>query len=228
MTYMLVIQTALDEGFVCLAANGSVVGERKCPERKDHAAFLHPAIHSLLQEAHLTPGQLDGIAVVSGPGSYTGLRVGMACAKGLCFALSIPLVTLNTLDWMAAAAPVEGNSGACPMIDARRMEVFTALYDAQGLRTEGPMALILSPESFAEPLRQHPIRFFGSGADKWKAICRDPNALFPDIRPDASTASQMAWSKWQQSAFADLAYAVPFYGKEFHSTIKPDPLPGDT
>jgi len=225
MTYMLVIQTALDEGFVCLAANGSVIGEKKCLERKDQAAFLHPAIQSLLEEAHLKPGRLDAIAVVSGPGSYTGLRIGMACAKGLCFALSIPLVTLNTLDWMAAAAPPDGKSGSCPMIDARRMEVFTARYDAHGLRMEDPRALILSPDAFAEALRQHPIRFFGSGAEKWKALCPHPNAWFPDIRPKAITASQMAWSHWQQSAFADLAYAAPFYGKEFHSTLKPHPLP---
>lgn len=220
MKHLLVIQTALDEAFVCLSREGSVVGERHCTERREHAAFLHPAIQSLLQEAGLAPAGLDAVAVVEGPGSYTGLRVGMACAKGLCFALSIPLLTLNTLDWMAASASTEQGSWTCPMIDARRMEVFTALYDGEGRRTLDPIPLVLTPDTFTERLTEQPIRFFGSGAAKWRLLTDHPNASFPEWNPSTASAAEMAWKKWLRSEFADLAYAEPFYGKAFHSTMK--------
>ena len=227
MTHILVIQTALDEAFVCLSREGSVVGERHCTERKDHAAFLHPAIRSLLQEAGLAPAAVDAVAVVEGPGSYTGLRVGMSCAKGLCFALSKPLVTLNTLDWMAASMP-NGGHWTCPMIDARRMEVFTALYDGQLHRVLDPAPLVLSPESFLDHLDARPILFFGSGSAKWKDITLHSNARFPEWKPAATAAAaEMAWSRFLRSSFADLAYAEPYYGKAFHSTLKPGEASGD-
>ena len=220
MKHLLVIQTALDEAFACLSREGTLTGIRCCDERKDHAAFLHPAIEALLHEAGLTPDAVDAIAVVDGPGSYTGLRVGMACAKGLCLPLSIPLVTLNTLDWMAASAPPD-SSWTCPMIDARRKEVFTALYDADGRRVLDPTALVLTPETFAETLDRHPIRFFGSGAAKWKDLTPHPNARFPTLAPRPATAAAAAWNRCLRSEFADLAYAEPFYGKAFHSTREP-------
>ena len=220
MTHILVIQTALDEAFVCLSREGTVVGERHALERKDHAAFLHPAIRSLLQEAGLAPAGLDAVAVVEGPGSYTGLRIGMSCAKGLCFALSKPLVTLNTLDWMAASLTRDGHWN-CPMIDARRMEVFTALYDGELHRVSDPEPLVLTPDAFHDHLDARPILFFGSGAVKWKDMTLHANARFPDWKPSVTSAARMAWSRFQRYAFADLAYAEPFYGKAFHSTLKP-------
>lgn len=220
MTHILVIQTALDEAFVCLSREGTVVGERHAPERKDHAAFLHPAIRSLLQEAGLGPAGLDAVAVVEGPGSYTGLRVGMSCAKGLCFALSKPLVTLNTLDWMAASLPRDGH-WTCPMIDARRLEVFTALYDGELNRVSEPEPLVLTPDAFHGHLDARPVQFFGSGAAKWKDMTLHANARFPEWKPSVTSAARMAWSRFQRHAFADLAYAEPFYGKAFHSTLKP-------
>jgi tRNA threonylcarbamoyladenosine biosynthesis protein TsaB len=228
MIHILVIQTALDEAFVCLSCEGSMVGERHSPDRKDHAAFLHPAIQSLLREAGLAPAGIDAVAVVEGPGSYTGLRVGMSCAKGLCFALSKPLVTLNTLDWMAASAPLEEGTWTCPMIDARRMEVFTALYDGERRRTLDPIPLILTPEAFADRLSDHAIRFVGSGAAKWRSLTDHPHARFPEWSPSAPAAAEMAWKKWLRSDFADLAYAEPFYGKAFHSTLKTGQGNGDT
>jgi len=220
MKHILVIQTALDEAFACLSREGAVAAIRHSIERKDHAAFLHPAIDALLHESGLAPAGLDAVAVIDGPGSYTGLRVGMACAKGLCLALSIPLVTINTLDWMAASAPRDDEAWTCPMIDARRMEVFTALYDAEGRRIQDPLALVLSPDSFSDILLSRTVRFFGSGAAKWQGITPYPSALFPDIpaRPDAAAAA--AWTRYLHSDFADLAYAEPFYGKAFHSTLK--------
>jgi tRNA threonylcarbamoyladenosine biosynthesis protein TsaB len=229
MKHLLVIQTALDEAFVCLSREGSVVGARHCAERRDHAAFLHPAIQSLLQESALTPAGLDAVAVVSGPGSYTGLRVGMSCAKGLCFALAIPLLTLNTLDWMAASAsPPEEGTWTCPMIDARRMEVFTALYDDANRCTQDPIPLVLTTEAFADRLADHRIRFIGSGAAKWRSLTEHPNARFPEWSPSAAAAAELSWTKWLRSEFADLAYAEPFYGKAFHSTMKTAPGHGDT
>jgi tRNA threonylcarbamoyladenosine biosynthesis protein TsaB len=220
MKHILVIQTALDEAFACLSREGAVTAIRHCTERKDHAAFLHPAIDALLHESGLAPAGLDAVGVIDGPGSYTGLRVGMACAKGLCLALSIPLVTVNTLDWMAASAPPDDEAWACPMIDARRMEVFTALYDAEGRRVQDPMALILSPDTFSDILEHHPVRFFGSGAPKWQGITPHATALFPNIPARPETAAAKAWARYLRSDFADLAYAEPFYGKAFHSTLK--------
>src|SRR5262249_34686360 len=150
---------------------------------KDHAAFLQPAIQTIIQNSEFRIQNLDAISVVAGPGSYTGLRVGLASAKGLCYALNIPLITLNTLEVMAQAAInqstdqlINQSNLFCPMIDARRNEVFTAIYNEKLQTLIQPAALTLAENSFETFLQKQKVVFFGSGSIKWKEICKNPNA----------------------------------------------------
>lgn len=184
-------------------------------DARDSAGWIHTAIRDLLLENRVSLNCLDAIAVSAGPGSYTGLRVGMATAKGLCFAAGLPLISLDTLQSMAAAALSEPERLLCPMIDARRMEVFTAVYD-RDLRAVMPYRpLVLEGSSFSELLDQEPVLFIGNGSPKFRAICAHPNALFRDITVHAGHLAPLALAHFERKFFADLAYAEPFYGKAF-------------
>jgi tRNA threonylcarbamoyladenosine biosynthesis protein TsaB len=164
--------------------------------------------------------QLDAIAISAGPGSYTGLRVGMATAKGLCYALKKPLIAINTLKMMANAALPASTNLLCPMIDARRMEVFTAVYDGE-LREVRPYSnLILQPESFSDLLENQTISFFGNGSAKFQAILRHSNAVFVKIEASALNMAGLSHSSFVRGNFTELAYSQPFYGKDFHSPVK--------
>jgi tRNA threonylcarbamoyladenosine biosynthesis protein TsaB len=187
------------------------------------------AINKLLEEQGYTMQQLKAVAVTEGPGSYTGLRVGMATAKGLCFALQIPLITVNTLKVMACSAiaqwlPLPNQTmqvALCPMIDARRMEVFTAVYNDKLQELIAPKALILDPLSFNEELNNQLLICFGNGANKWKNISRFPNVVFIDEKIDMGKGlAKLATDQYLSKNFADLAYAEPVYLKEFYSYIK--------
>lgn len=161
--------------------------------------------------------QLEAVAVSAGPGSYTGLRIGMAAAKGLCYALNCPLITINTLQMMAAAAAAEPTSLLCPMIDARRMEVFTGLYTRELEEVLPAQALVLDQDSFATELETTTITFFGNGSAKFQKLLQHPNAVFKNITADASHLAGFAHRAFLQQAFTDLAYSEPFYGKAFYS-----------
>lgn len=150
MSYILHINTALDNASVSLAENEHVIEERLSNSQKEHASFLQVAIAEITTIAGISLKNLSAVAVVNGPGSYTGLRVGLSGAKGICFALSIPLITINTLEWMAAAASQDEADLFCPMIDARRMEVFTAMYNHEKIEVTPPTAMILEPDSFKQ------------------------------------------------------------------------------
>jgi tRNA threonylcarbamoyladenosine biosynthesis protein TsaB len=145
----------------------------------------------------------------------------MSGAKGICFALSLPLITVNTLEWMAAACKGEVADLFCPMVDARRMEVFTALYDQNQIEVAPPTTLVLDPDSFSERLQQKKILFFGNGAEKFSALISHPNAFFKSIIPGAEEFAKISWNRYQESVFADLTYAEPLYVKEFFTTAKP-------
>ncbi len=198
--------------------------------QKDHAAWIQMAINTLLQKHGYTIQQLQAVAVTAGPGSYTGLRVGMATAKGLCYALQIPLITINTLQVMANAVIDEGLYKAanmqpplcfCPMIDARRMEVFTAVYDEGLQEIIAPKAVILDELSFKEELNDRSLICFGNGSNKWKNVSRYPNVLFIDEKIDiAKSLAKLASSLHLSQNFANLAYAEPVYLKEFYTYIK--------
>jgi tRNA threonylcarbamoyladenosine biosynthesis protein TsaB len=222
MALLLCIDTSTTHASVALAKDGVLIGLKTNQNPRDHASFLQPAIHSLVQEANHTLNDLNAIAVTSGPGSYTGLRVGFASAKGLAYALDIPLISIETTLAMSAAAAsiVKDEEAAllCPMIDARRMEVFTALYSIN-LQPVSPIsALILTTDSFALQLENTRIFFFGDGAPKWQTICNYSNASFMDVKWNAGDMVRLADKLFEQKNFSSLAYSVPVYGKEFHST----------
>ena len=187
----------------------------------DHAAWIQVAIRELLAETEFRLAHISAIAVNAGPGSYTGLRVGMATAKGMCYALGIPLITESTL-WLIAqrvkkeialesvyAFPVL----ICPMIDARRMEVFTTLYDLDLNEKTAPAAIVLEPDSFTEQLQDHVIMFSGNGSKKWQNLCLHPNAVFAEVTQDVADLAGSAFRKFENGIFSDLAYAEPAYLK---------------
>jgi tRNA threonylcarbamoyladenosine biosynthesis protein TsaB len=226
MSLILHIDTATENAIVGISRHGKMLHFLQHESQKDHAAFLHIAVQQLMQKAELSLHDLEAVAVTGGPGSYTGLRVGMASAKGFCYALHIPLIICNTLEILTASAIYQMSFRSdlndikfCPMIDARRMEVFTAVYNSVMVNIMEPTALILEPESFVEILLQGKIIFFGSGASKWKNICRHPNAIFENISFQPDAIAKFTQEKFLQSHFTEPAYCEPLYLKEFQSVI---------
>ena len=220
MALILNIDTAVDVASLCLAKDGKALSISKNESQKDHASWLHLAIKEIFEKNNLQLISVDAIAVTGGPGSYTGLRIGMATAKGICFALNKPLISLNTLLVMANAAKDESADLLCPMIDARRMEVFTAIYIKELEIVKDPAAITLNENSFAEYLSNNSICFFGNGSYKLRAIEKSPQAFFSDIKTDASSMTSLSEKSFAEKKFADLAYAEPLYLKEFYTQAK--------
>jgi tRNA threonylcarbamoyladenosine biosynthesis protein TsaB len=224
MSLILSIDTATSRASVSLSFEGKLLAERVNAQSMDHAAWLHVAARELLQSHHhhYTLQDVNAIATVAGPGSYTGLRVGMSAAKGLCYALKIPLISLNTLKIMADATNrnISSSQLLCPMLDARRMEVFTALYDASLQELVPPSPMILEKDSFSVWLNKHEIIFFGTGSSKWKELTTHPNAIFADWFYAPSDIARMSYKAFLANAFSDLAYAEPFYLKDFYTPVK--------
>jgi tRNA threonylcarbamoyladenosine biosynthesis protein TsaB len=219
VSYILNIDTAVVTASLCLAKDDAVMKLKINPSQKDHASWLHVAIKEMMEEAGISLQQLDAIAVSSGPGSYTGLRVSMATAKGLCYALQKPLITVGTLKMMAVAAREASTDLLCPMIDARRMEVFTAVYDHSLSEILSPVNIILEKESFKELLEKHSILFFGNGSEKFRSLISHPNASFKSLEATAEYMTGLSYSQFKNKEFADLAYTEPYYGKAFYTTF---------
>lgn len=224
MEYILNIHTATETAIVSICCGEKVLATSINKDPKQHAAFLHSAIHVILQENDILISQLKAIGVTNGPGSYTGIRVGLATAKGLCYALKIPLITFNTLEVMALSA-VENiqdkNALYCPMIDARRMEVFTAVYNYDIKAIIPPSAMIITENSFEEKQQLHPIYFFGNGSQKFKNQAKNiPHSYFIDQEITSKELCKISWGKYQKKEFDNVAYAEPLYVKEFFSTYK--------
>jgi tRNA threonylcarbamoyladenosine biosynthesis protein TsaB len=231
MGLILNIDTATESGSICLARDGVALSTMVNREQKDHAGWIQPAISAMMKETGLNLHQLESVAVTEGPGSYTGLRVGMATAKGLCFALGIPLITESTLKVvagatrqglpMSSAQPANLTTLLCPMIDARRMEVFTAVYTMDLVELIPGGALILDNNSFNKELENNLVIFCGNGSDKWKPLCKHSHAMF--YEGSGHTAAHLAMlseQRFERKMWADLAYAEPAYLKEFYSHIK--------
>ena len=223
MSLIVNIDTATETAHVSFSNNGIVVQSLTNELQKGHAAFLQTAIQQLTKSTAISLKDIDAVAVTAGPGSYTGLRVGMASAKGLCYALNKPLLTLNTLEVLTVAVQQQSNHSKeilfCPMIDARRMEVFTALYNDQLTAVLLPCAMILEQNSFLNQLDKQPVSFFGSGSIKWKAICRHSNASFTVISNLPAAMAGLSNTYFIKKDFANLAYSEPFYLKEFQDKI---------
>ena len=222
MALILQIDTATENASICISRNGIPLLSLQSADQKNHGSFLHPAIQNLINETGINLRELDAIAVTEGPGSYTGLRVGLASAKGLCYALQKPLITINTLKVMAVSAIKEkGNTAKdfwfVPMIDARRMEVFTAIYDHNLLVIEIPKAKILDNSIFNDFFNSKKLNFSGSGSAKFKVICQNENADFTNTKHQAEDMSALAFNALEEKKFADLAYCEPFYLKTFYS-----------
>ncbi len=223
MSLLLLIETATTSCSVALAQQGQILAIKELNERNIHAEVITVFIEELFNTVGKTYNDLDAVAVSSGPGSYTGLRIGISTAKGLCFALDKPLIAVETMQSMAdgMAAELTGDNTAllCPMIDARRMEVYTALFDAQGNRIRPTSAEIIDEHSFADLLadHHHQVLFFGDGAEK----CKELLGRYPNVRFDtgftnsAAHLAATAQKKFEAAAFEDVAYFEPFYLKDF-------------
>lgn len=225
MSYILHIDTAIQSAHICIALNGNVLIQQCNNEQKDHSHFIHAAIQSMLLQCNLTLQDINAIAISAGPGSYTGLRIAYATAKGLCFSLSIPLIAINTLEIMAATAKYNwintGNTSQvlfCPMIDARRMEVFSAVYNYDLSPLIEPSANVVDEFFLQSVLKKYPVIFVGNGAQKFKSISKSSTAIFVDLPYNYLIISNIAFKKYLNASFENVNTASPFYMKEFFTT----------
>jgi tRNA threonylcarbamoyladenosine biosynthesis protein TsaB len=218
MSLLLNIDTAMDTASVCLAKEGISIAYAENNDQKNHSAWLHTAVIELLQQSGVQFNELTAVGVSIGPGSYTGLRVGLAAAKGFCYALGIPLITINTLEMLAAAVSEEANDNdlICPMIDARRNEVFTAVYEKSLHERVPAHALVLEKKSFDATLSTNRMIFCGNGSDKFRQIIQNEHAYFSVTIGNASHLGQLSYKYFLKKKFTDLAYSEPLYLKEFH------------
>jgi tRNA threonylcarbamoyladenosine biosynthesis protein TsaB len=221
MSIILNIDTSLETASVSIAKEGTILSVQTNAIQREHASFVHVAINELLVKENLKPSQLDAVGVTLGPGSYTGLRVGLSAAKGLCYALNKPLITVGTLEVMTKDMMLQmektTNFLFCPMIDARRMEVFTAMYDENFKKILAPQAKILSSQSFAEKYDENMLIFFGSGMSKWKDISNINNAFFGVNISLPNALNMLTFQKFVLSDFSNLSSSIPQYSKPFYT-----------
>ncbi|HRY98914.1 MAG TPA: tRNA (adenosine(37)-N6)-threonylcarbamoyltransferase complex dimerization subunit type 1 TsaB [Bacteroidales bacterium] len=218
MAWLLAIESATQVCSVALSHAGETRFLRETHEPNAHSRLLAGFVRELMDEAGLAMPDLGGVVVSKGPGSYTGLRIGVSTAKGLCYGLGIPLIAVPTLEGMALGALAQAPPGTllCPMIDARRMEVYTALYNPSMETVMETRAQIVEEKTFQEYLDQFSILFFGSGADKCREVIRHPNASFnTSLHPSAGHLSRIGWERFTARAFEDVAYFEPYYLKDF-------------
>ena len=221
MANILLIETSAEICSVAVACDGKIINSQMCDEPMQHATHLPLYIEAtmkLLKEKNIT---LDAVAVSGGPGSYTGLRIGVSTAKGLCYALGCKLIAIDTLKVIATAFKQTelANTIICPLIDARRMEVYTAMYDYALNEISPAEAKIIDENSFADIDR--PIYFCGNGAEKCSKVIQNPNAKFDTtIKPTANMMVELAEEAYRNNQFQDVAYYEPFYLKEFYTPQK--------
>jgi len=218
MALILSLETSTDVCSVAIHNNSELVHEAAINQPQAHAARLSPLIEEVLRVAGLTARRLAAVATTSGPGSYTGLRIGVSTAKGLAYGLQIPLLSVATLDLMAFQASFlnETSSLLCPMIDARRMEVYCQLCKPDLSVVSEIEAKVVDENSFSELLNSHNVLFFGSGAEKCKAVIRHKNARFLNgLSPSASHLGLIAGKKFERKEFEDIFSFKPFYLKDF-------------
>lgn len=210
---------------MAVTSDGMIEYHAESGNDMQHATLLGVYIEKALEDLTRREVALDAVAVSCGPGSYTGLRIGMSMAKGLCFAKDIPLICVPTLEILAVKAMFgirdpQGDELLIPLIDARRMEVYTAAYDFSLKDVLAPEALILDNESFADLLSTHKCVFIGDGVTKAKEVIKNPNAIFAtNAMPIAIDMTALSERAFRRGDFADLAYSVPFYLKDYQAKI---------
>ena len=222
MAYIIQLETTTKQCSVALSYKGNCISKKVLlAEHFSHDEKLHVFIREVLQEASVGFSELDAVSISKGPGSYTGLRIGVAAAKGLCFALDLPLIGIHTLELMVQ--PFIGKAEYVffiPMLDARRMEVYTAVFDNSKTWIQETNALVLEAQSFYDLLGDSPCLVFGNGASKFKTLQPKINAHFTETvsYPSAEDMSRLAWLEFQKKNFEDLATFEPFYLKDFQTT----------
>lgn len=211
------IETATKNCSVSLAINGDVIALKELNEGQfSHAEKLHTFIENVIKESNITLQDVDAISVSKGPGSYTGLRIGVSTAKGLCFSLDKPLLSIETLTLLANAIEVNENEYIIPLIDARRMEVYSAVFDHNHHLIKKTSAEIIDENSFKEYLNKSKVYFLGDGSEKCKNVIQHKNAIFlDDYFPSAKYMSKLSFEKYNKNKIEDVAYFEPFYLKEF-------------
>lgn len=224
MALILNIETSTEVCSVSLSRDGSLLFATIEKNGPSHATLIGTFVDEALKVAESSGLKPDAVAVSSGPGSYTGLRIGVSIAKGICYALGIPLISVSTLELMADTLinklELSDDCLIRPVLDARRMEVYTALYDAKGKCLEEPNALIIDNESFSEELKKGYLYIAGNGAEKIRNVVLSENAKFETtLFPDAANMINIAERKFKQSLFENVAYFEPFYLKDFVATV---------
>ncbi|MBR6865130.1 MAG: tRNA (adenosine(37)-N6)-threonylcarbamoyltransferase complex dimerization subunit type 1 TsaB [Bacteroidales bacterium] len=224
MARILLIETSTAQLSTALAEDGIVTAFRVCGEPRMQAALTAPSVKEILDEKELMVKDLDAVCVGKGPGSYTGLRVGVSTAKGLCFGAGIPLLAAGTLDVLVSEAHrlgvvPAGCRAIVPMVDARRMEVYAAVFTPDGRQLTETAPVIVGPDSFADRLAEGPVLFIGDGALKCREVLPFPNAFFAEAFPTAMAMAPLAEDAYTQNRFEDVAYFEPFYLKDFVATV---------
>jgi tRNA threonylcarbamoyladenosine biosynthesis protein TsaB len=224
MAIILNIETATTVCSVSLAKDGKLLACKEQNGNYSHAENLTLFIQDVLQQSNLQPQEIDAIAVSKGPGSYTGLRIGVSTVKGLCYSLDKPLIAINTLQHLSLATSKKHTTSTtnlptlfCPMIDARRMEVYCAIFDNNNNEIKPTAAEIIDETSFSDLLNNHTIYFFGDGAAKCKnSLAHHKNAIFiDDVVPSANNMITLSEEAFKNKQFEDVAYFEPFYLKDF-------------
>jgi len=221
VSLILNIETATKNCSVSLSRDGNIIALEELNDGNySHAEKLNLFIAAVLKQANKTFDDLCAVAISKGPGSYTGLRIGTSSAKGLCFALDIPLISVSTLQSLALQLNVE-NSFVIPMLDARRMEVYSAVFDAENKQIREVEAQILNEDSFNAYLKEKITYFIGDGVVKTKELITHKNTVFVENKlPSAKEMAQLSHVKFQNKNFEDVAYFEPFYLKDFVVTTK--------
>lgn len=224
MAFILHIETALENASVLLLNEREIIASEISTEQKNHASFLFVAIQQVLNKASLSLQNIDAISVSNGPGSYTGLRVGLSATKGLCYSIQKPLILLSTLELMAVQQinNIDQNEEVlfCPMIDARRMEVYCGIFNNKLEPILPLQACILEENSFSDILEKNKIIFFGSGSNKFQKLTKSNHSIFSDFNNSINGLVNYISKAYQNQAFSNISYCEPFYLKEVYTTQK--------
>jgi tRNA threonylcarbamoyladenosine biosynthesis protein TsaB len=216
MAVILCLETSTTNCSVAIAVDGEIIALQEDNNNKySHAEKLHSFIDQVLAESRTLKSSLQAIAVSKGPGSYTGLRIGVSAAKGLCFAMDVPLIAIPTLEALAHQAVIE-NGCIISMLDARRLEVYAAVFSSDNNQIRETKAEVLDENSYDDYLKTNKVCFIGDGVQKFRALCKHKNAVFIDNKlPSAKQIGALAELKYHKNDFEDVAYFEPYYLKDF-------------